>query len=65
MRLWREHRQLRECDCGSPSVIGLRDVLDEALRGTRNEREFDVVPIFSDGVIDDSPPLEQRLLLSI
>ena len=65
MCLRRQHRQFRESYTRSPGIVRLRDVLDEALRGTRNQREFDVVPIFSDGVIDDSPPLEQRLLLSI
>jgi len=33
------------------------NVLHEALRRAGNQREFDVVPILTDGVIDNSPAL--------
>src|ERR1700722_13522403 len=40
-------------------------MLDEGMRGAGPEGEVDVVPVFTDGVVDDSPALQKRLFLRL
>ena len=63
--LRRKLRGSGKFDDGAADVVGLRDLLDKGLRGSGDERELDVAPIFADRVIDHGPALEERLGLRI
>src|SRR5579871_2852280 len=63
VRLRREHDGLGQGDNGPSNIERLGDVLDEGLRRACDERELNVFPILSDGVVDDRPALQERLLV--
>ncbi len=63
MSLGRHHCVFRQRHNWTPPVVRLRQFLNERLRRSRNQRQFDVLPVFADRVIHDGPALQQRLAL--
>ncbi len=64
MGLGRELGFLRERNLRAAGVVGGGERLDEALRGSCDQGELDVVPVGAGGVVDDRPALEGGGLLS-
>src|ERR1700741_1481940 len=63
MRLWRELNGFRQRHDGSKPIDGLGKLLNEGMRGARDEGQFHIVPILADGVVHDGPSLQQRPFL--
>ncbi len=61
MRLRGDHGILRQRHYRTPRVVGLRKLLHKRLRRSCHQRQLDVLPVFSDRVVDDGPALQQRL----
>ena len=56
---------LREWNDWATAVVRLGKLLDKGMWSAGNEREFDVVPVFTDGVVHDGPALQQRLFVGL
>ncbi len=62
--LRRNHRIFRQRHHWASRVVGLRQFLHEGLRRARDQRQFHILPVFPNRVIDDGPSLQQRLALA-
>ena len=60
--LRRELRAFRQSDDGAAAVVRLGELLDKGMGRAGDEGEFDVVPVFADGIVHDAPALQERLL---
>ena len=65
MRVGCEHGRFGQRYDRPPSVERLRNVLNERLRGTCDQRQLHILPILADGVVDDRPALQQWPLVGL